>query len=190
MKRAIVALLLITVSAAAQEAAKKKADQDAMMAFYIEAAKPVAEHGRLAELAGPWKVTTKLWFGPDAEPQISSGIGTGTMILGGRFLEMTTEMKGAMAHESLTIYGFDRRTSEYTLAGWDTLGTYYITAAGKHDDGRKGVVLHGSYAQPPNMQQQKYHFVWTKPSDKEHLMMLYFSTDGKDVRVAETRFTR
>ncbi len=190
MKRMIVGVLLIAMSATAQDAAKKKAEEEAVMAFYIESAKPVAEHTRLAELTGPWKVTTRLWFG-DGEPQIASGTGTGTMILGGRFLELTADVKGgAMMQESLTIFGFDRRTSEYTMVGFDTLGTYYITAAGKHDDARKGIVLRGSYAQPPNMQQQAYHFVWTKPSEKEHLLTLYFTMDGKDVRVAETRMTR
>jgi hypothetical protein len=186
----IVGLLLIAMSAGAQDAAKKKADEDATMAYYVDAAKTVVEHARIAELSGPWKVTTKLWFDPSGEPQTSSGTGSGKLILGGRFLEMTTDTKGAFDSESLTIYGFDRRTSEYTMVGFDTLGTYSITAAGKHDEAQKGVVLQGSYAQPPNMQQQKYHFVWTKPSDKEHLFTLYFAIDGKDVRVAETRFTR
>ena len=184
MKRMIVGLLLIAVSAGAQE----KAPPDPM-AYYIEMAKPVAEHARLAELTGPWKITTKLWFGP-GEPTTGSGTGSGKMILGGRFLEFTTELKGALASESVSIYGFDRRTNDYTLVGIDTLGTYYITAAGKYDEAQKAIVLSGSYAQPPSMTQTSYRFVWTKPSEKEHLMTLYFTMDGKDVRVGETHFTR
>jgi hypothetical protein len=93
--------------------------------------------------------------------------------------------------ESVTIYGFDRRTSDYTLVGMDTLSTYYITAAGKYDEAQKGIVLHGSYAQPPSMTETKYRFVWTKPGGKEHLFTLFFAMpDGKEMRVAETRFTR
>lgn len=193
-KRMIAGLLLIALtsamSALAQDdAAKKKAEEDAMMAYYVESAKPVAEHARLAELTGPWKVTTKLWFG-SGEPQTVTGTGSGRLILGGRFVELLADTKGAFDQEALTIFGFDRRTSDYTMVGFDTLGTYYITAAGKYDEAQKGVVLHGSYAQPPNLQQQKYHFVWTRPSEKEHVMTLYFAMDGKDVRVAETRFVR
>ena len=191
MKKMIAGLLLIAMSASAQDdAAKKKAEEDAVMAYYVEAAKPVAEHQRLAELTGPWKVTSKFWFGADAEPQTVTGTGSGKLILGGRFLELLTDTKGAFDQEALTILGFDRRTSDYTMVGYDTLGTYYITAAGKYDEAQKGIVLHGSYAQPPNMQQQKYHFIWTKLSEKEHVMTLYFAMDGKDVRVAETRFVR
>lgn len=184
MRQMTVAVLFIAMSAAAQEAAQDP------LAYYIETAKPVAEHARLAELSGPWKVASKLWFGP-GDPQISTGTGSGRMILGGRFLELTATTKGALDSEHVTIYGFDRRTSDYTLVGMDTLGTYYITAAGKYDQAEKGIVLHGSYAQPPSMKETKYRFVWTKPGEKEHLFTLFFTmTDGKEMRVAETRFTR
>ncbi|HEV7765549.1 MAG TPA: DUF1579 family protein [Thermoanaerobaculia bacterium] len=160
-----------------------------MMQYYIESAKPVAEHKRIAELSGTWKVTTKLWFGP-GEPQTASGTGEGKVILGGRFLEMTTDLKGALESESVTIYGFDRRTNDFTMIGIDTLGTYWISAAGKYDETQKGIVLHGSYAQPPTGQETKYRFLWSKPSENEHLLTLYFLMDGKDVRVAETRLVR
>ena len=158
--------------------------------FYVEQAKPVAEHQRLTELAGTWKVTTKLWFDPAGAPKVGSGRGTGKMILGGRFLSFETNLKGDFPQDSLSIFGFDRRTSEFTLVGYDTLGTYYITAAGKHDDAQKGIVLDGSYAQPPSGQEQKYRFVWTRPTANEHLMTLYFLINGKEERVAETRMMR
>jgi hypothetical protein len=189
MKKMMVGCLFVAMSAFAQDATKKS-DADAMMQMYIESAKPVAEHKRLAELSGPWKVTTKLWFDPAGEPQTATGTGVGRMILGGRFLEMTTDLKGALESESLTLYGFDRRTNDYTMIGIDTLGTYSISAAGKYDESQKGVVLRGSYAQPPTGQEQKYWFLWTRASENEHLLMLYFVMNGKDVRVAETRLVR
>jgi hypothetical protein len=189
MKRIIVALLFATV-AVAQEKEKPKSATEQMMDFYIESAKPVAEHERLSALTGPWKVTTTLWFDPAGEPQRSAGTATGKMILGGRFLQIDADTKGAFGSESLTIIGFDRRTSEYTLVGFDTLGTYWISAAGKYDQAEKGVVLAGSYAQPPSGQMQAYRFVWTTPHEREHLLTLYFAMGGKDVRVAETRYTR
>ncbi len=191
MRKALIVLLLLATSAHAEEPAKKsKSEIDAAMEYYIETAKPVAEHQRLAELTGPWKVTTRLWFGPDAEPQTSNGTGSGRMILGGRFLVLETDVKGAFDAQAWTLMGFDRRTNDYTLTGIDTLGTYSITAAGKFDAAQKGVILHGSYAQPPSGKEQKYRFVWTTPSPREHLLTLYFLMGGKGVRVAETRFAR
>ena len=188
MKKLLVALVLTALAAGAQEAEKKKSEGDAMMEFYIEQARPVKEHERLAELAGPWKVTSTMWFGDMATS--SAGTASGKMILGGRFLEIGADMKGELDAEFLTLMGFDRRTGEYTMIGLDTVGTYYITAAGKYDAAKKAVVLHGSYMQPPTNQEQKYYFVWTNPGPREHLMTLYFTMGGTDVRVAETKYVR
>lgn len=190
MKRMIVALLFASVALAQETQEKRKSVTDQTMEMYVEAARPVAEHKRLAELTGPWNATTTFWFDPADGPVSSSGTANGKMILGGRFLQLDADLKGAFGAESLTIFGFDRRTSEYTLVGFDTLGTFWITAAGKYDETRKGVVLAGSYAQPPSGELQPYQFVWTTPNEREHVLTLFFTKDGKDVRVAETRFTR
>lgn len=176
--KSILLMLLLTVAASAQES----------LDFYIENAKPVEAHKRLAGLTGPWKVTTKLWFDPSGEPQVARGTGSGRAILGGRFVVVETDVKGQPDAESFTLFGFDRRTGEYTLVGADTLGTYTISAAGKEEDQR--ILLRGSYAQPPSGMTQKYLFVWKRPSEREHLLTLYFDMAGKHVRVAETHLGR
>lgn len=188
MKRVLLVLVTAAMPLLGQETTKS--DTDKAMEYYVEQAKPVAEHKRLMELTGPWKVTAKLWFSPEGEPQTSSGTGNGKMILGGRFLQFDSDTTGAFAAQSMTIYGFDRRTNEYTMVGYDTLGTYYITAAGKYDAAAKEVVFSGSYKQPPANEETRYRFHWTTPSEREHLLTLYFVMGGKDVRVAETRFFR
>lgn len=184
--RRLIALLVLAIPLLAQDA--KKSEAADMWAAYIEAAKPVEEHERVAELAGPWNVTTRFWLGPEATT--ATGKGEGRRILGGRFLVLDTDVQGTPAAQGMTIYGFDRRTGDYTLVGYDTLGTYYITAAGKYDPAQKAVVLRGSYLQPPENAEQRYHFVWTRPNEREHLLTLYFSMGGKDVRIAETHLAR
>lgn len=189
MKKLLAVLVLAALGATAQEGEKKKkSEAEAMMEYYLEQAKPVDEHRRLAELAGPWKITSTLWFNDMAIP--SAGSGSGKMILGDRFLQIDAKMTGQLSAEYLTLMGYDRRTGEYTMVGFDTVGTYYITAAGKYDEAKKAVVLHGSYVQPPANELTKYYFVWTNPNPREHVMVLYFLMDGKDVRVAETRYVR
>ena len=42
----------------------------------------------------------------------------------------------------MTIYGFDRRTKEFTIIGLDTMGTYYVTAAGNKAEPRT-IVMRG-----------------------------------------------
>jgi len=60
------------------------------------------------------------------------------MGLGGRFLISEGSSNnptgiGEPTVEVLSIYGFDRRTNEYTVVGFDTMGTYYVTAAGTRE---------------------------------------------------------
>lgn len=182
--------LLLLIGFASGLAAQTDADK--MMAMYMEMARPVAEHKKLESLAGDWKATTKLWVDPSAGPQVYTGTARNRLILGGRFLQSDVKQKDANTPvESLTIYGFDRRTNDYTLVGFDTLGTYYITAAGKPDATRNGIVMNGTYLQPPALVEQKYTFLWTQKGKDQHLFTLYFlGPDGKDIRVAETSFVR
>jgi hypothetical protein len=74
-----------------------------------------------------------------SQPKSMSARGTSTnrMILGGRFVISEYVADSAMGPaygdvkvETVSIYGFDRRTKEYTTIGLDTMGTYYVTAAG------------------------------------------------------------
>jgi hypothetical protein len=185
--------LLTAATAAAQstpQAEKPKSPGDEM-AMYEEMAKPVPEHARLTALAGKWKMSMKMWLDPTKEPMTWTGTSTITPILGGRFIEIDANVEGPMPMESLTVAGFDRRTNEYTLVGFDTMGTYWISAAGKWNDAQKAMTLHGSYLQPPANTNQSYRFVWTLASSNEHRMTLYFAVPGAaDVLVAETVYTR
>ena len=189
MKHLIVVLLAVAAALVAFAEEPKKPSSDEMMAMYMDMAKPVAGHDRLRSLAGRWNMTLKLWMDPSEPPQEFAGTAAGKMVLGGRFLQLDGKTTGNLESESLTLMGFDRRTDDYTLVGYDTLGTYYITAAGK--PGTEGVVLHGSYLQPPHGGEQKYRFVWKSPSADSHTMELFFvMPDGKEVRVAETVYRR
>ena len=190
--RVVISILLSTILAVAAGAQdKKKSDSEAMMEMYVELAKPVASHDRLRTFVGRWNVISKMWMSPGEAPLTANGTATGRMILGGRFLQLDTSLAGPFGAESLTILGFDRRTNDYTMVGYDTLGTYYITAAGKHDATRNALVLDGSYAQPPHGGMQSYRFVLEQPRATEHRMRLYFAMpDGKDTLVNEVVMTR
>jgi hypothetical protein len=98
---------------------------------------PAPEHRVLAGLAGRW--TLELTYnmgGPQAKPMTGRGTATNRMILGGRFLMSEALADNPMPGfgdpkvEMVGIYGFDRRTKEYTTIGLDTMGTYWVTAAG------------------------------------------------------------
>lgn len=117
MKHALI-LLFMTVPLFAQET----------LDYYIETSKPVEEHEHLKELVGGFEIEPRMWLDAAGEPKVLNGAARGKLILGGRFLALETDVRGGdLTSQGLTILGFDRRTDEYTLVGYDDLGTYYIT---------------------------------------------------------------
>jgi hypothetical protein len=134
------AFTLLSASAAAQT--QPTPEQVAAM---TEQMRPTAEHQELARLTGRWNQEVTWTMG--GPPVKASGIVTNRMVLGGRFLMSAGTAKNTLGFgddtvELLAIYGFDRRTGDYTIVGYDTFGTYYVTAAGKKTPA--GIVLmHG-----------------------------------------------
>jgi hypothetical protein len=104
------------------------------MAQMLEQMRPTTEHQDLARLAGRWtQEVTWSMGGPSVK---ATGVVTNRMILGGRFLVSEGSANNPLGFgdgtiELMTIYGFDRRTGDYTIVGYDSFGTYYVTAAGK-----------------------------------------------------------
>ncbi len=106
---------------------------------------------------------------------------TGTVesetILGGRFLVSTTVItEGMFAGESVSIFGFDRRSEEYTLIGLDTIGTYWVTAQGPMGSDGKAV-LSGEDFDPVFNGMQLYDFVLSWPDADTMVTDLIFKDE-------------
>jgi hypothetical protein len=127
-------LILLAIVLSASTAFAQTQPSPAEIEKMLESLRPTTEHGELARLEGRWTVEgTFLMGGP---PIKASGSMTNRMILGGRFLvsEGTSNNPSGIGDPTIglmSIYGFDRRTNDFTIVGYDTLGTYYVTAAGK-----------------------------------------------------------
>lgn len=131
---------------AAPAAAQTQPSPEAMQKM-LEEMRATAEHKELAALAGRW--TQDVTYSMGGPPMKATGTVTNRMILGGRFMvsEGTSTNPagpgfGEPTVEFMSTYGFDRRTREFTVIGLDTLGTYYVTAAGKKTDART-IVMRG-----------------------------------------------
>ena len=90
---ALLSILLCAPAAFAQDAATAEPamspEEQAMMAAWEKAMTPGEQHARLAEhFEGIWDTRMSLWMEPGAEPMVSTGTSTSTMILGGRQLKM------------------------------------------------------------------------------------------------------
>jgi hypothetical protein len=121
-------------------------------------AQPGPEHALLSKLAGEWEQQFRLWPEPGADPVTSTGTGTATMVLGGRFLEIRSvvEMFGVRG-ESVSILGFDRRHERFMMLGMDTFGTHWVTASGPTVDA-KTIVMRGEDVEPTIGHTQEYEF--------------------------------
>lgn len=165
----VVAILVFTFSAIQKVHAEEKQDsttQKKMMAKAMKLAQPGEEHKLLEKLVGEWNAETKMWMSPGADPMILPGKSSVKMVLDGRFLYGeysidSDQMKG----EGLFVTGFDRRHEIFTYIGFDTWGTYSVSASGTYDEKTKSITMYGEDDDPVMGYTQKYNLVFSFNSD-------------------------
>lgn len=161
-----------------------------MIAAVYELAKPGPEHKQLEALTGTWEQEIKFWMEPGKPPMTFKGVCQNRMILGGRFL--LSESKGGegpMAFENMIIVGFDRRHKKFTAVAYDTMGTYFVTAAGPYDDSKKAIAMYGEDVDPA-LGTQKYDMVTRIISPTKYVTEVIFKdpehTQGrKEFKIVE-----
>jgi hypothetical protein len=151
-------------------------DYDAeKMALMMELAKPGPEHQMLEKMTGTWEQDIKIWMKPGAEPMLMNGKSVNEMILGGRFLKSNVSGgEGEMKMEGLSIMGFDRRHQKFTTVGFDTWGTYYITAAGPYDEETKSIIMYGEDEEVTMGVTQKYDIIVRFVDDNTYVSEVVF----------------
>jgi len=146
-------------------------------------------------MAGTWDAEIRVWTAPGAKPLTFKGRSENRIILGGRFLLSEGKSSGAgMTVETLNIIGFDRRHKKFTSISFDTMGTYYVSAAGPFDEARKAVVMYGEDVDP-QLGTQKYDFITRIISPDQYITEVVFKDpahtrgqgDFKAVEVIHTR---
>lgn len=196
--RYVLGIIIATcLSAQGLVAQQKPTDDKAKkIAAVYELMKPGPEHKQLESLVGGWDLEMKFWMQPGAKPISMKAKGENRMILGGRFLSIESKGgEGAFAMESVIIIGFDRRHKKYTSVGFDTMGTYYVTAAGPYDESKQAIVMQGEDADPVLGHVQKYDMVLRIVSPAKYVTEIIFKdeahTQGKEpfkaVEVTATR---
>ena len=154
---ALLAPCLLVAAPAAAQVPSWPEERQRMAEEMMAAARPGPEHAELMALAGTWDVEGRMWSAPGAEPLRLAFPAENRAVLGGRFLESRAsgELMGMMV-ESLTIYGFDRRHRKYTIVGFDSFGTYYVTGAGTMDPATRMVAMDGTDDDPITRMTQVY----------------------------------
>jgi len=143
---------------------------------------PGAEHDMLKQYEGDWALEYEYRMGMDQEPLTSPGEGKIEMILGNRFMKWSSkgEMMGQQV-ESLMILGFDKRIKKFTIYGFDTMGTYAVSAQGEQDFEAGIITFEGTNYEPAFNKVMRYQMRFnTNDKDKIDFSVLFESPDGKE----------
>ena len=139
---------------------------------------PGEEHGVLERMVGEWNQTARLQGVPGMDATETKGTVSAKFILGGRFLQQVTKGQFMdMPWDGVSFFGFDRRHEVYTLVGFDTLGTYYITAEGTYNDAAETLTLSGSDNDPVMGVVKEFTYVITFLDDGSFTTELSFSDE-------------
>jgi hypothetical protein len=189
---AVVAMALLAGGAAlAQDAAAPNADQQAIMEAYQRAATPGPQHAMLAAMAGEFTLTVKMFNEPGAEPEVSTGTSSRTMILGGRYLEETVRSSVAgQPFEGRGLTGYDNVTRTWWGAWIDTMSTTIMITNGEWDDEAGVGTFEGEYNDPVTGELQSSRSVIRRLPDGDELMEMYMTTAFGEVKAMEIHYHR
>lgn len=177
----IAAALAATAFAAGRLSSQEGQTPDpATMAKMMELGMPGEQHEMLASLVGEFDQTMKMWMMPGAPPMTLKAKLNNEMIMDGRFLrQWSTGKMGPQDVESLQIMGFDRRHGEFTSVGFDTMGTYFVTASGKQDETTGKIAMRGTDNDPMGVQDYTFELE-IKSKDEYVFTVLFHKMGGRD----------
>jgi len=188
MKRILLIALAVAlaVTAMAQEGEMSPEMQEAMMKMMT----PNEHHARMAKLAGEYTFTAKSWMAPGAPEEDFSGTRSAKMIMGGRFLEETSQSSfNGMPFEGRGIMGYDNGMQKHTFIWLDNMGTGTITAMGGCD--KSGIEFTGEHFNPMTGGMNKFRNVYRIINDDSFVFEWHEAgPDGKEFKMMEITYTR
>ncbi len=169
----------------AEHAQQQMPDPAAMMAAYVEAAKPGPEHQMLASLTGEYTATVKFWPAPDAPPQVSTHDYSAHMMFD-RYLmeEYEGEMLGQMFN-GIGLVAFDNVEKHYVSAWIDNMGTGIMTMTGDMDESGRAITMWGKYMDPLTGEMAKTKSVVSLTSDTERTYEMYMVAGDAEIKTME-----
>ena len=167
------------------------AKQKAAMECMAKAGAVGEPHKKLAETAGAWDATVRVWQGP-GEPQISKGTAEITVQMGGRFIE--ERFKGTFegeAFEGLGYTGYDNVSKKYTGVWFDSMSTGISTISGSMDPTGKLFTGTSTYNDPMTGKSHTTKTIIRYADKDNHTMEMYDKgPDGKEFRMMEIVYKR
>lgn len=189
-----------TSPAAAAPAQMAKADMEKMMAQMMELSKPGENHKLLADMAGSWTYTVKMWMDPSStKPEESKGTATRKEMFGGRFFIMDVagkmDMPGpdgkkkSMEFKGMSIEGYDNIKKKFVSSWIDNMGTMIMASEGAYDPASKTFTYNAECEMMPGMHMKIREVI--KVVDKDHHMFEWYENrGGQEAKTMEISYTR
>lgn len=148
------------------------------------------EHESIARFAGTWRAQVKLWMDPNADPQVSTGTMTNTMVLGERFLQHDYQDDAGM-FAGKGFWGYNTTDGRYEGLWIDTMCTFFQLERGQHDAATDTYNMEGSMTDPMSGQPLQKRSVIKRVSNDEHTMTMYFKRpQGPETKAMEIHYKR
>lgn len=182
---ALAGLSVVTTAAAAQEP-----DQEAMMAAYMKAATPGAEHEKLAATAGTYTTVSRWWQAPGAPPEEATGSAERSTLLDGRYVvEKYRGTMMGMPFEGMGVTGYDNVEQRYVTIWVDNMSTGIFMMLGQADESGN-LVFRGEYKDPASGQTKTMRSVSSRTAGGETFEMYDVAADGSEFKVFEIVYTK
>ncbi len=188
-------------SPAAAPATGKPSEEEmmAMMAQMMEMGKPGEQHKLLAEMAGDWTYSLKMWMDPSAPPQESKGTATRKAIMDGRYFIAEHKgkfmMPGAdgkmqeMNFKGMAIEGYDNAKKKFVSSWIDNMSTMIMNSEGTFDPAAKTFTYHAESEMMPGKITKVREVI--KIVDKDHhTFEWYDDSQGSEMKTMEISYTR
>jgi hypothetical protein len=149
---------------------------------------PTAEHKWLADGAGKWKATGKVFVGPGQEMPLS-GVQTNTMQPGGLW-QITDFKEDTGPFVGHGIAGYDPAKKKFVSVWVDSMGTELAPAEGTLSADKKTLTME-FMATGPTGEKEKMKETITRKDDKTSFFEMFkVGADGKQMKVLEITYTK
>ncbi len=191
MKKFLITSIFLTFLWGNSYAQNEGMNSDEQMKIWMDYMTPDSMHEMMAKHVGEWKMVSKMWMEPDAEPVVSKGTVNAEMILGGRYLKMVAKfpMMG-MQTEGWSLEAYDNGKKEFINIWIDNMGTGVAISTGKFDDATKSIIYNGKMYDPLAGKDVEFKSVSKMVSDNEMVFEMFGNFDGKEVKMMEINYTR
>jgi hypothetical protein len=165
----------------------------------MELSKLNENHKLLAQTAGTYSYTVKMWMDPSGKPTESTGTATRKSVMEGRYISGdysgSFKMPGPdgkmqnMDFKGMSLDGYDNVKKKF-VSGWvDNMGTGIYVTEGDYDASAKTITYIGQFEMMPGMKTKVREVI--KLTDATHMSMEYYEDRGQgEAKTMEISYTK